>query len=272
MPGELFFTDALERSYVLKETPRRIVSLSPAITEILFAIGAGEQVVGVTQYCDYPPEAGSRTSVGGFSGATMSIEQIRILEPDLVILSADMHARIITLLDELGLRSFAVEPRNFSQVYSTIVLMGEITGHVRDAEDVVSEMKNKIARVDESIKGLSKPGVFWVLSDEPLMTAGQATFVSEAIDLGGGKNIFDDVREQWPLVSPEQVLFRKPEWILIGSDMTGAAPLSNPLWQSIPSAREGRIAVVNADILYRYGPRLADGVDSIAKILHAVIH
>ena len=260
--------DAFGRSYVIKEYPDRIISLSPAITEILFAIGAGDKVVGVTQYCDYPPEAKTRTSIGGFTGATMSMEQIYVLEPDLVILSADMHARIVTLLDELGIPSFAVEPMNFSQVYDAIALVGEITGCGQGAEEVITEMKNTVARVGEKIRGQLRPGVFWVLSIDPLMSAGAETFISEAITLGGGKNIFDDVRERWPLVSPEQVLVRNPEWILIGDDMTGMVPLSNPFWQSIPAVREGRVAVIKADTLYRYGPRLVDGVDSIAKILH----
>ena len=271
-------TDALGRRYVQNEIPRRIVSLSPAITEILFAVGAGEQVVGVTQYCDYPPEARTRVSVGGFSGATVSVEQIRALEPDLVILSADMHARIVSLLDELNIPSLAVEPRNFSQVYDVIALIGKITGRAGGAEEVVADMKDTITRVEERIKGREQPGVFWILGEDPLMTVGPGTFVSEAIKLGGGKNIFDDVREQWPLVSPEQVLTRKPDWIFVGNDMANtAAPsadagtpafLNSPLWRTIPAVREGRVAFINPDILYRYGPRLADAVDSIAEILH----
>ena len=297
---EPFFTDALGRSYAQKENPRRIVSLSPAITEILFAIGAGEKVVGVTQYCDFPPEARRRTSVGGFSGATMSMEKIRFLKPDLVILSADMHARIVSLLDELGIPSFAVEPRNLSQVYSVIALMGELCGCGSGAEATIAEMKGKIARVEERFQlsdtqgsPVARPAVFWLLSEEPLMTAGGETFISEAIDLGGGRNIFADIREQWPLVSPEQVLLRKPDWVFLGSDMANTSSeypgqaaghgtavlgagtampgrlLTSPLWQTIPAVREGQVALVNGDLLYRYGPRLADAVVLIAQILYA---
>jgi len=245
------------------------VSLSPAVTEILFAIGAGDQVVGVTQYCDYPPEASTRVSVGGFSGATVSVEQIRALEPDLVILSADMHARIAALLDNLNIPSFAVEPRNLSQVYEVIALAGEITSRAAAAEEVITGMKGKIAAVEKRVQGRPRPGVFWILSEEPLMTAGKETFVSEAIELGGGRNIFDDVREQWPMVSPEQVLIRKPDWILLGNDMGEASSLpGNPLLRNLQAVREGRVGFINADILYRYGPRLADGIELIAGILH----
>jgi len=195
-----------------------------------------------------------------------------------------MHERIVSLLDGLGISSFAVEPRNFSQVYDTIAQIGELCGCSPGAEKVVAEMKDKIERVEEQVRSLKRTDVFWVLSEEPLMSAGAATFVSEAISLAGGRNIFEDVNEQWPLVSPEQVLQRKPEWILVGNDMTGSgatpsssgtgAPgklLKSPLWQTIPAFREGRVAPVNGDLVYRYGPRLADGVVSIAKILHPEI-
>jgi iron complex transport system substrate-binding protein len=261
--------DALGRRYVLNKKPERIVSLNPSVTEILFAIGAGTQVVGVTQYCDYPPEALAKTKVGGFSGATVSVEQIRILNPDLVILSADMHQRIISLLDSLSIPSFAVEPRNISQVYDTIALLGEITGCETGASELSAYMKTRIARVTEAVQNLERPGVFWIISEDPLMTAGKSTFISEIIRLGGGKNIFEDVDGDWPLISPEQVLFRKPEWVLLGDDMMDAeAFLKKPFWQNINAVREGRSKVISASVLYRYGPRLADGVETIAKILH----
>ena len=260
-------TDALGRSYMQSEYPRRIVSLTPAITEILFAIGAGEKVVGVTQYCDYPPEARTRTQVGGFSGATVSVEQVRSLKPDLVILSAEMHARIVSLLDDLGIPSYAAEPRNFSQVYATIELMGEITGCRDGAEKIITVMKGKIAMVEDYVRGRERPGVFWILNEDPLMTAGAETFVSEAIKLAGGRNIFEELREQWPMVSPEQVLLRKPDWVFFGNDVDPVV-LLRERWQLIPAVRGGRVLVVDADMLYRYGPRLADAVVSLAKVLH----
>ena len=277
--GEKVYTDALKHRYVLKEIPRRIISLNPSVTEILFAIGAGDRVVGVTQYCDYPSEARTRTQVGGFSGATVSMEQIRFLNPDLVILSAEMHSRIVPLLDDLGIPSFAVEPANFSEVYETISLLGEITGCADGAKEVVADMKSRIAAVEEQLKNTEPKSVFWILGINPLMTAGSGTFVSEALSLGGGKNIFDDIQERWPLVSAEQVLLRKPEWILMGDDMTGGSAgqgSSDPMTiipgslqgQAIPAVREKRVAVLNGDLVYRYGPRLADAVEAIAKILH----
>jgi iron complex transport system substrate-binding protein len=261
-------TDALGRSPALSENPSRIVSLVPAVTEILFAIGAGERVVGVTQYCDFPMEAKTRTIVGGFSGATVSMEIIRSLEADLVILSADMHARVVSLLDELGIASFAVEPDNFSQVYDTIALLGEICGCADGAAKAIAEMQGKIAAVGRRIQGRERPEVFWLLNLDPLMTTGQGTFITEAIKLAGGKNVFEDINEKWPLVSPEQILLRKVDWIFYGDDMGEISLSSNGFWKLIPAVSAGRLASINADLLYRYGPRLADGVELISGMLH----
>jgi iron complex transport system substrate-binding protein len=264
--------DVLGRTLALTAPPRRIVSLSPAVTEILFALGAGSQVAGVTEYCDYPPQAAALPKVGGFSGATVSTERIAVLRPDLVILSADMHGRIITLLDRLSIRNFAVEPRNFSEVYQTIQTLGTLTGKEEQAREVIARMEEKIRRAEALRGGRERPGVFWELTDEPLMTAGGNTFISEAIRLGGGRNVFEDLPEMWPTVSVEDVLLRAPAWIIAGDDhgkiLDPGALARRPGWQGIPAVRDGRIATVNAGALYRYGPRLADAVLAIAEIIH----
>ncbi|WP_461248881.1 ABC transporter substrate-binding protein, partial [Treponema sp. R6D11] len=134
-----------------------------------------DKVVGVTQYCDFPEEARTRAVVGGFSGATISMEIIRSLEPDLVILSAYMHARVVSLLDELGIPCFAVEPEDFNQVYETIACLGEICGCADGAAKVITEMRGKIALVRQKTEGRKRPDVFWLLNQNPLMTAGFGT-------------------------------------------------------------------------------------------------
>jgi iron complex transport system substrate-binding protein len=269
LPG---IRDVLGRTLVLPAPPRRIVSLTPSTTEILFAVGSGSQVVGVTEYCNYPPEAASRPTVGGFSGITVNMERLVALRPDLVILSGDMHGRIITLLDRLSIRNFAVEPRNFNEVYQTIQTLGTLTGNGEKAREVIALMRAKISRAGALRGDRERPGVFWELTDEPLMTAGGNTFISEALRLGGGRNVFEDMPESWPTISTEEVLLRRPAWIIAGDDhgkvLDPGALSRRPGWQGIPAVREGRIATVNADSLYRYGPRLADAVQTIAEILH----
>ncbi|MDR0629228.1 MAG: ABC transporter substrate-binding protein [Treponema sp.] len=268
----LSLKDVSGRPVTLQAPPQRVVSLSPGVTEILFAIGAGDQVLGVTEYCNYPPEAASRTKVGGFSGITVNIETIARLKPDMVIISAFMHGRLITLLERLSIPFFAVEPKNFTEVYQTIETLGILTGNVRGAQEVIGLMQEKIRRTAERRGNRESPRVFWELSDEPLMSAGGKTFISEAIRLGGGKNIFEDLNEEWPMVSTEQVIRRKPDWIIAGDDhgkiIEPRALASRPGWGVIPAVRQNHIALVNADTLYRYGPRLADAVVHIADILY----
>jgi iron complex transport system substrate-binding protein len=250
--------------------PERIVSLSPGVTEILYALGADRELVGVTDYCNYPPQVSEKTRVGGFSGATVSVETIAALRPDLVIVSGEMHGRVVELLDGLGIRSLAVEPENFSEVYDTIRLLGTLTGHGESAQDLIDTMREKIERAALRRQGREVLTVFWELWDNPLLTAGGPTLISEAITLAGGRNIFAELGQRWPEVSYEEVLRRRPQWILSADDhRLDAALLSRrPSWSRIPAVEAGRIASVNADMISRYGPRLADAVLLIAETLY----
>jgi iron complex transport system substrate-binding protein len=247
---------------------RRIVSLSPGVTEILFAIGAGERVVGVTEYCNYPPEARDRIRVGGFAGATVSMERIAALKPDLVVISGDMHGRILALLENLGIPAFAVEPRGFEDVFGVIRTIGLLAGCAEGADETVRVMKGKLEKAALLYAEGAGPSVYWELSEEPLISAGKGSFVGEALSRAGGVNIFGDLEKDWPLVSGEEVVLRRPEWILTGDDHGRPEGFAlRPGWREIPAVKNGRIAVVNADRLYRYGPRLADAVLEIAAIL-----
>jgi iron complex transport system substrate-binding protein len=267
----LTITDAFGRAVVFASPPRRIISLSPGATEILFAIGAGDRIVGVTRYCNYPAAAQSRTAVGGFSGITVNIETIARLRPDAVILSEFMHERLVPLLDRLAITSFAVEPQTFDEVYQTIETLGRITGSLQQAEFVIDDMKQKISRASARRGNRDRPAVFWELSDDPLMTTGGGTFISEAIHLAGGRNIFADRSEQWLTINVEQVLLRNPEWIITGDDhgkITDPRALSRrPGWSRLPAVRNNNIALIDADSIYRYGPRLADAVLSLSQTL-----
>jgi iron complex transport system substrate-binding protein len=268
----LSLRDALGRTLTLKDPARRIVSLSPSVTEILFAVGAGDAVAGVTQYCNYPAETASKIKVGGFSGAAVSVEIIAALKPDLVILSADMHGRIISLLDRIGIVSFAVEPRNFEEVYGLIDGIGRLTGKSAGAEAVLAEMREKLRRAGELRRGRDAPRVFWELSAEPLITAGGSSFISEAIRLAGGENIFGDLRDHWPEVNVEAVLRRRPDWIISAEtgDTRGflRSLARRPGWGSLSAVQAGRAAAIDPDIVSRYGPRLADAVLILAGILY----
>ncbi len=268
-------TDSLDRTVVMRAKPARIISLSPANTEILFAVGAGDRVVGVTTYCNYPPEAASREKVGGFSAETMSLEKILSLRPDLVVSDGAIHRRLVASLEALGLTVYAKEPVSFDDTCAAIKDIGVLTGNAADAAAVVGGMRAKLAAVQAKLSSVpqsGRPAVFWEVFDEPLMTAGKDTFVTELLTLAGGKNIFGSFPVAWPQVSEEEVIRLNPA-VIMGADdhgdkLTVEQVKKRPGWAKIDAVAGGRIYLVNADIVSRAGPRLADGVEAIARALY----
>ncbi len=264
--------DALGRELVLANPAIRVVSLTPAITEMLFAVGAGDLAVGVTEFCNYPEETKDVEKVGGFSGATISIEKIASLKPDLVLVSADMHYRIIDLLDRAGIASFAFEPKNMDDIFSTIRTIGLLTNREKGASGTIAAMEKALARAGELSAGKKRVTIFWEIWDNPLMTTGTGTFISEAISLAGGKNIFDDLKTNWPEVSVEQVILRNPEWIMTdnnhGAHINQAVLAKRPGWARIDAVRNNRIGSINSDMIMRAGPRLADAILVMAELIH----
>ncbi len=271
----LSITDNLGREVTLTAQPQSIVSLAPSNTEILFAVGAGDQVVGVTQFCNYPPEATTREQIGGFSAKTISVEKIVALKPDLVLSVGKIQQPVIESLEQAKIAVVALDPQTFDDVYANILLVGQLTGHEEEATKVVAQMKDRIAAVQARAKDVpadQRPSVFWEVWDEPLMTAGPTTFTGQMIELAGAANIFSDVKEQYPQVSAEEVISRNPA-VILGPDshaeaLTTEKVKSRPGWGDIQAVQDGRIYLINGDIASRPGPRLADGVEAIADALY----
>lgn len=268
-------TDDLGREVVVSALPERIISLAPSNTEVLFAVGAGDQVVGVTEFCNYPPEAQNREKIGGFSPDTISVEKIVSLEPDLVFSAGSIQQPVIEALEQAGIPVFAFDPERLEGVYKNIETAGRLTGHEAEAAGVVTEMQDRVAAVTEKTQAIpedERPTVFYEVWHEPLMTAGPTTFIGELIDLAGGKNIFADVTEEYPQVSAETILQRDPDVILgpdsHGEELTAEKIKTRPGWGDIRAVQEGRIFLVNGDIVSRSGPRLADALEDIAQALH----
>jgi iron complex transport system substrate-binding protein len=268
-------TDDLGHQVTVSALPKRLVSLSPSTTETLFAVGAGDQVVGVTKFCNYPPEAQTRQKVGGFSANTISIETIIALKPDLVFSASEIHRPVIEALEQAGIPVFSSNPKDFESVYAAIAAVGRLTGHSAKAAGVVADMKARVTAVTNKTKTLpqdQRPTVFYEVWDEPLMTAGPTTFIGTLIELAGGVNIFADVSEEYPQVSSEEVVRRDPAVILgpdsHGEKLTLEQIQTRPGWGGIQAVREGRIYLVNGDIVSRSGPRLVDALEDIARALH----
>lgn len=267
--------DSLHRTVTVRRMPQRIVSLSPSNTEILFAVGAGDEVIGVTTYCDYPPEAARREKVGGFLGETISVEKILSLGPDLVVSDGIIHRSVVLALENAGITVFANEPESFDAVCASIETVGRLTGHETQARTVTEDMRRRLAAVREKVSAVApseKPSVFWIVSENPLMSAGDATLISELISLAGGRNIFSGAGPQWPEVGGEQVIKSNPSVIMgpggHGSGLTMERIRRRTGWERVEAVASGRIFLVDANIASRAGPRLAEAVEIIAKALH----
>jgi len=244
----------------------RIVSLAPNLTETVFALGAGDEVVGVTSYCNYPPEAQSREQVGDFINP--SLEKIVSLQPDIVLLEKWSSSKVSRRLSQLDLRVFeTVSPASIDQVYLLIGQVGDATGRRRQAADLVAEMRRRIdAARQRSSTFRYRPSVY-VEIDPPSWTVGGRSYTSEAVAIAGGRNLFDDIDRPSLLVSKEKVLEKNPEVIL--SFAAKAADIqARPGWGEIKAVKEGRIIDdFNRDLLSRGTFRLVQGIEQLQQRL-----
>lgn len=272
---EIKFTDALGNEIVLTETPQRIVSLAPSITEILFEIGAGGQVVGRTDYCDYPEEVKDLPSIGGFSSESISLETIISLEPDLVIGGSVYQAEVIKALTDAGIPAFVSQPASLAEIKDSLALLGQITGHVNEAAASADEMQSRIDAVTAVVSTLAadqRPTVFYEVWHEPLMSANGKTVVGELIDVAGGVNIFADLPDEYPTVSVEQIVAVDPQFIIgpssHGDQMTAEVIGSREGWENLGAVKNNAIYIVDGDIVSRASPRIVIALEEFAKILH----
>jgi iron complex transport system substrate-binding protein len=272
---EISFTDALGNAITLKGTAKRIVSLSPSVTESLFAIGAGGQMVGRTDYCNYPPEATKLPSIGGFDASTISMESIIALQPDLVIGGSVYQADVIKALQDSGIKAFISQPANLAGIMDTLTLLGKVTGHEDQAASVVKEMQSRVDAVKKVVSAIpadKRPTVFYEVWNEPLMSANGKTIIGELIDLAGGVNIFADLPDEYPTVSVEQIVKVDPQFIIgpssHGDQMTAEVIGAREGWGNLSAVKNKAIYIVDGDIVSRYSPRIVDVLDAFAKILH----
>jgi iron complex transport system substrate-binding protein len=275
--------DRMGNMVTLTSAPERIVSLAPSNTEILFAIGAGDSIVGVTDYCNYPYnftewiEAGNITSVGNY--ADPSVEPIVALNPDLVLASTQ-SLETAENLQALGYNVLVIEANTLDVVLQDILLVGRATDRNAEASAVVSEMRARINAVStKAADATTTPTVYHEVWNEPLMSVGPDTFIDELITLAGGENIFNDATTSWPMISSEAVIEKNPDVMFFPDMYMGRADFyetiesveNRPGWDTITAVQNGALYEINADIISRSGPRLADALELIAKMVHPEI-
>jgi len=258
----------------LKGPAKRIVSLAPSNTEILFAVGAGDQVVGRDMFSDYPEAAKAVKDIGGSNGK-YNTEEIVALKPDLVLAGEINSPELIQSMEQLGLPVFPLKnPATLEDMYSNLTVVGELTGHSRQAGQLVDSLKKRVTAVDDKVKLLdSRLSVYYELdATDPTkpFTAGPGTFVSLLIERAGGYNIGDSMSSQWAQISLEQVVAANPYAIILGDSAYGVTPESvkqRPGWGGIAAVQNNRIYTFDDNLVSRPGPRLVDGLEQLAKLL-----
>ncbi len=271
--GPLTVTDGLDREITLTAVPQRIVSLAPSNTEILFAIGAGDQVVGRDQLSDFPEEAQAVTDIGSTYG-DLNTELIVSLNPDLVLAAEVNTPEQVQQLEDLGLTVYYLKnPLTLEEMYGNLEIVAQLTGHEEEAAALIESLQARVAAVDGKIAPLSsRPGVFYELdATDPAkpFTAGKGTFIDQLIERAGGFNIASDL-EDYPQMSLEQVVAADPAFIILGDARYGVTPESiaqRPGWENLSAVKNGQVFPFNDDLVSRPGPRLVDALEEFAKLL-----
>jgi iron complex transport system substrate-binding protein len=250
--------------------PQRIVSLIPGVTEILFAIGAQDRLVGVTDFCDYPPEARRKPRVG--SMIAPSLEAIAALRPDLVIATPSGNSLETERgLERLGLRVLAVEPRGVADVVALVERLGAVTGRGETARAVAAALRSRVDDVARRVARLPRPRVLFVVWPEPLVVPGRGSLVADTIALAGGESVSDAAGEGYPRMSLEAALARRPEVVVLTRPGSQSMSTSREQWERLSrlfTTGPGRLHEIDADLYYRYGPRVVSGVEELARLLH----
>ena len=271
-------TDQAGREIRIEKIPERIVSLAPGNTEIVYALGLEEKLVGVTEFCDYPEAAKNKPQVGGFS--TVDIEKVVASQPDLILASNIHKDEVIPRLEGLGLTVLALNPKTLDEVLDAITLVGRCTGEEEDAGQLVAGMENRIKAITDKTKSLAqdeRPRVFYIVWHDPLMTVGPDTRIHELIESAGGTNIAQNLAEEYPTISLEAVIIDNPQIIIAGSGMGEGAslPYEFALTEERLSEADARINRqvydINTNLVGRTGPRIVDGLEQLAKMIHPEI-
>jgi iron complex transport system substrate-binding protein len=247
----------------------RVISLAPNLTEIVFAVGAGDRLVGRTSYCDYPPEAKAVAEIG--DTLHPSLERIISLKPQVVLISTSSQLEVFTQqLQSQNIAVFVTDPRDLEGVFRSIEQVGEMLGQKEQATRLVQQLRDRANAVEQSLKGRTPVRVFYQVSAEPLYTAGHDAFVTDLLRRAGAASVTADVPGAWPKYSNESALAAKPEAIILptgGSMGTGNSTVTEALKQS-PAVLAGRVYKINDDHLARPGPRAIEGLEEMAKALH----
>ncbi|MFA7216004.1 MAG: ABC transporter substrate-binding protein, partial [Bacillota bacterium] len=260
-------TDFEGRDVSIEKPPERIVSLAPGITEILFELSLGENVVGVTDYDDYPAEVFSIPKVGDFQGPNM--EAIAAQKPDIIFASTLSGKNSMEALQRLGIPVLVLEAKSIDQIYNSIEIIGKITGKTAKGDALIADMKERMADIQERVSAYPRKRVFYIVDTNGNFTAGRGTFIDHLINLAGGENVAAD-SEGWAQYSMERIAEKNPEVIISAAHAGNMKALYRlPGYSGTDAVKNDRVYVISDDnIISRTSYRIVQGLEEIAKFLH----
>ncbi len=261
------FTDGIGRKIELTKRPERIVSLAPNITEILYSLQLGNKVVGVTDFCDFPEEAREKPKIGWI--ISPGLEKIVSLRPDIVFATTEGNKpEIIDELERMNIKTYVLNSHDINSVLNDIAAIGNVTGQSSAAQELVSSLTSRL----DSVKKMASAGrhkrVIYLVSTEPVISAGPGSFIHDLIMTAGGINVLSDSQIRYPRIDMEHIILKDPEVIIAPSDLIEQIQGWKKRWGGISALRNGSVYPVNPDLVSRPGPRIIDGLELIYKYIN----
>ena len=268
MAAEITVKDDLGKILVFEQPAQRIISLAPNITEVLFHIGAGDQVVGADEYSNYPEQAKQITRVNNYAAA--NYELILSLQPDVVIAWQSGNGdKIINRIRQLGIPVFVIETRSLEDIPNLFARFGALSGHAENAEQKAADFSRRLSLLQEQYSGKSEVRTFYQIWDEPLITLNGKHMVSSVIELCGGRNIFADAIPLVPYVNIESIVAADPQVIIAGGSKEEKPHWFNSWrkWDQISAVRNQHVYLIGADLMQRHSVRILDGAELMCDYL-----
>lgn len=265
------FFDEVGRRVTVRVPVRRIVSLAPSLTETVYALGAQERLVGVTDFCDYPPEAAAKTKVGG--AVNPSIEQIAALKPDVVLATRALNRReTVEALERLGIAVYATDPHSVESMLDSTRRLAELLGTADRAAALVPELRARLDALRQRLAAKPARRVLFVVWHEPLISIGRETFLADALRRAGAESVIETAQD-WPKLNLEEIVRLQPEYLVFASSHSEAVRRTadelraRPGWRRLDAVQQNRFAVIS-DAVNRPSPRLVAAIEELARQLH----
>ncbi len=263
------FVDDLGRRVYLSKPPRRVVSLAPSVTEILFAVGLDAEVVGVTTFCDYPVQAKTKPKVGA---AIPNLEAILGLKPDLVVAGDNIRPDVLAKLEQLKIPAFVLVAKTLEDVLGHISTIGRMVGRDPAARRVVQGLRDRLADIRRRTVSAKRVRTFYVVNTDPLISVAQGSFIHHMIETAGGENVVGRAPTPYPKVLVEEVLRHDPEVILFPVGTAEGIPEAEQQfwrrWPNLSAVAHNRLHQIKGELINRPGPRVVDGTERMARYLH----